>query len=219
MPLIASGGAGAVEHFPPAVEAGADAVLAASVFHFGELRDRRRQGRPRRRRPPGAPRGRPPARLNAHGRSGHRHAGDVRRPAAQSSSSSGSPSTVTAAGADPLLHARDVAAPQHEAAACRRRAAGVERRRRPRARPGRRAAGPAGPSPAGRGGRPRGGSRTRSVLNSRATGGQASGDHGARARPHAGDDLGVRRRGAQPVLEPVRPGRRAGRRAPASSRP
>ncbi|MCV2491702.1 imidazole glycerol phosphate synthase subunit HisF [Geodermatophilus sp. YIM 151500] len=38
VPLIASGGAGAVEHFPPAVEAGADAVLAASVFHFGRLR-------------------------------------------------------------------------------------------------------------------------------------------------------------------------------------
>jgi cyclase len=38
VPLIASGGAGAVEHFPPAVEAGADAVLAASVFHFGMLR-------------------------------------------------------------------------------------------------------------------------------------------------------------------------------------
>ncbi|GAB3113819.1 imidazole glycerol phosphate synthase subunit HisF [Streptomyces calidiresistens] len=38
IPIIASGGAGAVEHFPPAVEAGADAVLAASVFHFGDLR-------------------------------------------------------------------------------------------------------------------------------------------------------------------------------------
>jgi cyclase len=38
VPLIASGGAGAVEHFPPAVQAGADAVLAASVFHFGVLR-------------------------------------------------------------------------------------------------------------------------------------------------------------------------------------
>ncbi len=37
VPVIASGGAGAVEHFVPAVEAGADAVLAASVFHFGEL--------------------------------------------------------------------------------------------------------------------------------------------------------------------------------------
>ena len=37
IPLIASGGAGAVAHFAPAVRAGADAVLAASVFHFGEL--------------------------------------------------------------------------------------------------------------------------------------------------------------------------------------
>lgn len=37
IPLIASGGAGAPEHFPPAVEAGADAVLAASIFHFGEV--------------------------------------------------------------------------------------------------------------------------------------------------------------------------------------
>jgi len=37
VPVIASGGAGAVEHFVPAVDAGADAVLAASVFHFGEL--------------------------------------------------------------------------------------------------------------------------------------------------------------------------------------
>ena len=37
VPLIASGGAGELEHFAPAVEAGADAVLAASVFHFGHL--------------------------------------------------------------------------------------------------------------------------------------------------------------------------------------
>lgn len=37
VPVIASGGAGALAHFPPAVAAGADAVLAASVFHFGEL--------------------------------------------------------------------------------------------------------------------------------------------------------------------------------------
>ena len=37
IPVIASGGAGAVEHFAPAVTAGADAVLAASVFHFGDL--------------------------------------------------------------------------------------------------------------------------------------------------------------------------------------
>ncbi|MEO5653994.1 MAG: imidazole glycerol phosphate synthase subunit HisF [Marmoricola sp.] len=38
IPVIASGGAGKLEHFAPAVEAGADAVLAASVFHFGTLR-------------------------------------------------------------------------------------------------------------------------------------------------------------------------------------
>jgi cyclase len=38
VPVIASGGAGELAHFPPAVAAGADAVLAASVFHFGELR-------------------------------------------------------------------------------------------------------------------------------------------------------------------------------------
>lgn len=37
IPVIASGGAGAVEHFAAAVHAGADAVLAASVFHFGEM--------------------------------------------------------------------------------------------------------------------------------------------------------------------------------------
>jgi cyclase len=37
VPVIASGGAGAVEHFAPAVAAGADAVLAASVFHFGDF--------------------------------------------------------------------------------------------------------------------------------------------------------------------------------------
>jgi cyclase len=38
VPLVASGGAGAVADFAPAVRAGADAVLAASVFHFGQLR-------------------------------------------------------------------------------------------------------------------------------------------------------------------------------------
>lgn len=37
VPVIASGGAGATEHFVPAIEAGADAVLAASVFHSGQL--------------------------------------------------------------------------------------------------------------------------------------------------------------------------------------
>jgi cyclase len=37
VPVIASGGAGAASHFAPAIHAGADAVLAASLFHFGEL--------------------------------------------------------------------------------------------------------------------------------------------------------------------------------------
>jgi cyclase len=38
VPVVASGGAGRVEDFAPAVGAGADAVLAASLFHFGEAR-------------------------------------------------------------------------------------------------------------------------------------------------------------------------------------
>ncbi|WP_018810903.1 imidazole glycerol phosphate synthase subunit HisF [Salinispora pacifica] len=37
VPVVASGGAGEAGHFPPAIDAGADAVLAASVFHFGQL--------------------------------------------------------------------------------------------------------------------------------------------------------------------------------------
>lgn len=37
IPVIASGGAGKAADFPPAVQAGADAVLAASIFHFGEV--------------------------------------------------------------------------------------------------------------------------------------------------------------------------------------
>jgi imidazole glycerol-phosphate synthase subunit HisF len=37
IPVIASGGAGRAEHFAPAVDAGADAVLAATVFHFGDV--------------------------------------------------------------------------------------------------------------------------------------------------------------------------------------
>lgn len=37
VPLIASGGAGSIEHFAPAVRAGADAVLAASVFHSDQM--------------------------------------------------------------------------------------------------------------------------------------------------------------------------------------
>jgi cyclase len=35
VPLIASGGAGKIEDFGAALDAGADALLAASVFHFG----------------------------------------------------------------------------------------------------------------------------------------------------------------------------------------
>jgi imidazole glycerol-phosphate synthase subunit HisF len=38
VPVIASGGAGTLAHFAPAIGAGADAVLAASVFHFSRLR-------------------------------------------------------------------------------------------------------------------------------------------------------------------------------------
>ena len=37
IPVVASGGAGAAADFPPAVDAGADAVLAATVFHFGTV--------------------------------------------------------------------------------------------------------------------------------------------------------------------------------------
>jgi len=37
IPVVASGGAGAAGDFPPAVDAGADAVLAATVFHFGTV--------------------------------------------------------------------------------------------------------------------------------------------------------------------------------------
>ncbi|HWF81533.1 MAG TPA: imidazole glycerol phosphate synthase subunit HisF [Streptosporangiaceae bacterium] len=38
VPVVASGGAGALEDFAPAIKAGADAVLAASLFHFGQAR-------------------------------------------------------------------------------------------------------------------------------------------------------------------------------------
>ena len=37
VPVIASGGAGALEHLAEALEAGADAALAASIFHFGRF--------------------------------------------------------------------------------------------------------------------------------------------------------------------------------------
>jgi cyclase len=62
VPVIASGGAGRLADFAPAVAAGADAVLAASVFHFGTSAHRRGQGRAAGRRsprpvaPPGTPR-------------------------------------------------------------------------------------------------------------------------------------------------------------------
>ncbi|CAM5259117.1 imidazole glycerol phosphate synthase subunit HisF [Streptomyces californicus] len=53
VPLIASGGAGRLADFAPAIGAGADAVLAASVFHFGDLRISGGQGRPAGGGPPG----------------------------------------------------------------------------------------------------------------------------------------------------------------------
>lgn len=37
IPIIASGGAGKMEHFLEVLRCGADAALAASVFHFGEI--------------------------------------------------------------------------------------------------------------------------------------------------------------------------------------
>lgn len=37
IPVIASGGAGRPEHFLEAFKAGAEAALAASIFHFGEI--------------------------------------------------------------------------------------------------------------------------------------------------------------------------------------
>lgn len=37
IPVVASGGAGTLEHFVAAAQAGASGVLAASVFHFGQL--------------------------------------------------------------------------------------------------------------------------------------------------------------------------------------
>ena len=37
VPVIASGGAGELEHLAEALRAGADAALAASIFHFGKF--------------------------------------------------------------------------------------------------------------------------------------------------------------------------------------
>ena len=36
VPVIASGGAGELEHLAEALDAGADAVLCASIFHYGQ---------------------------------------------------------------------------------------------------------------------------------------------------------------------------------------
>jgi len=38
VPVIASGGAGELEHLLEGVAAGADAVLCASIFHYGRFR-------------------------------------------------------------------------------------------------------------------------------------------------------------------------------------
>ena len=48
MPVIASGGAGELDHLVDALEAGADAVLCASIFHYGRYPVRRGQGAARR---------------------------------------------------------------------------------------------------------------------------------------------------------------------------
>jgi cyclase len=37
LPLIASGGAGTLEHLAEGARVGADAVLAASIFHYGQF--------------------------------------------------------------------------------------------------------------------------------------------------------------------------------------
>ena len=55
IPVIASGGAGELRHLSEAInEGGADAVLCASIFHYGTYRVRRGQAAPARRRHPGA---------------------------------------------------------------------------------------------------------------------------------------------------------------------
>ena len=46
VPVIASGGAGTLEHLAAALQAGADAALAASIFHYGTYRDQRGEGAP-----------------------------------------------------------------------------------------------------------------------------------------------------------------------------
>ena len=56
VPVIASGGVGALEHLADGIRiGGADAVLAASIFHYGEFTRRPGQGAAGARRHPGAP--------------------------------------------------------------------------------------------------------------------------------------------------------------------
>ena len=100
VPVIASGGAGKLADFAPAVQAGADAVLAASVFHFGDLtsaRSRTRCARPTSwcaersdARSPNRGRPRRPRRCPRSSTWATRC-----RPKATSASSTGSPVTVT----------------------------------------------------------------------------------------------------------------------------
>ena len=210
VPVIASGGAGAVEHFPPAVEAGADAVLAASVFHFGQLRVGDVKDALAAAGCPCA--ARPTARFADAVLAGESAQVVVTRatslrPAAHEQQLQRFALDGDGAGPDPLLRAGDVAAPQHEAAAePGRRAAGVERGRSPELVLRRARQDPRGPA--------RLGAPHVLVVDRELGGVEHPREHRPRQRrprprpgPHPGDDLGVGRRGAQPVLEPVRPGR------------
>ena len=135
MPVIASGGAGAVEHFPPAVEAGADAVLAASVFHFGQLRiGDVKAGR--------AAAG-PASRCAARRTTSDRARSSTCLSAGQETSTRATPSAAgrpqqqlhrlaldgPAARAEALLAAGDVGAPQDQPVVAARRRGGRRRRR------------------------------------------------------------------------------------------
>ena len=52
VPVIASGGAGTLDHLAEALQAGADAALAASIFHYGTFASARRRRTSRRRASP-----------------------------------------------------------------------------------------------------------------------------------------------------------------------
>ena len=84
VPVIASGGAGAVGHFPPAVAAGADAVLAASVFHYRRAQHRRGQAQPGRGRGAGPAAGR--TSLSGTGRAGGQRESGGATPVSRTSS-------------------------------------------------------------------------------------------------------------------------------------